>query len=211
MRYFLSLLSACLFFVLSVNFAYADRYEPVLVPAETPVKAEAIFAGGCFWCMEPPFDKTPGVLETISGYIGGTLKNPTYKQVSTGGTGHYEALKVVYDPAKVTYQELLKVYWRNVDPFDARGQFCDKGTQYLSAIFAANEEEKKLAVASKTELEQKSDKKFVTRILDAAEFYPAETYHQDYYLKNPVRYKYYRFRCGRDQRLQEVWGAPPQH
>ncbi len=166
----------------------------------------AIFAGGCFWCMEPPFDKLDGVISTTSGYTGGTLENPTYKKTSSGKTGHYEAVQIEYDPNKVSYQRLLDVYWMNVDPFDARGQFCDKGPQYRAAVFTRNEKEKELATKSKQVLQEKLKGKatIVTEILPAKEFYPAEDYHQDYYKKNPVRYKYYRFGCGRDKRLKQV-------
>ena len=166
----------------------------------------AVFAGGCFWCMEPPYDKLDGVLETTSGYSGGKVKNPTYEQVSGGGTGHAEVVQVKYDANKISYAQLLDVFWSNVDPFDAGGQFCDRGDQYRSAIFYANDEEKQLAEASKSAAEQKLGKKIVTEIVPAATFYPAERYHQNYYERNPVRYKYYRYRCGRDQRLEEVWG-----
>ena len=171
--------------------------------AETAV---ATFAGGCFWCMEPPYDKLDGVISTTSGYTGGHLDNPTYKQVSSGKTGHYEAVQVEYDPARVSYQELLDVFWINVDPFDSRGQFCDKGPQYRAAIFVQNDEEEKLARLSKQALEGKTGKglQVVTEILPTSTFYPAEEYHQDYYQKNPVRYNYYRFACGRDQRLEDV-------
>lgn len=166
----------------------------------------AVFAGGCFWCMEPPYDKLDGVLETTSGYSGGKVKNPTYEQVSGGGTGHAEVVQVKYDANQISYAELLNVFWPNVDPFDAGGQFCDRGDQYRSAIFYANDEEKQLAEASKAAAERKLGKKIVTEIVPAATFYPAERYHQNYYERNPVRYKYYRYRCGRDQRLEEVWG-----
>lgn len=166
----------------------------------------AIFAGGCFWCMEGPFDKLDGVVSTTSGYTGGHTENPTYKMTSSGTTGHYEAVQIEYDPDKVSYQKLLDVYWMNVDPFDARGQFCDKGPQYRAAIFTMNENEKELATKSKDVLQKKLNGKatIVTEILPAKKFYPAEDYHQDYYKKNPVRYKYYRFGCGRDGRLKEV-------
>lgn len=166
----------------------------------------AIFAGGCFWCMEGPFDKLDGVISTISGYTGGHTENPTYEQTSSGRTGHYEAVQIEYDPAKVSYQKLLDVYWKNVDPFDARGQFCDKGPQYRAAIFTKNETEKELADNSKAALEGKLKNKamVVTEILPAKKFYAAEDYHQDYYIKNPIRYKYYRYACGRDERLEEV-------
>jgi peptide-methionine (S)-S-oxide reductase len=171
--------------------------------------ATATFAGGCFWCMEPPFDKLDGVVATTSGYTGGQTVNPTYEQVSAGGTGHAESVQVAYDPAKVSYETLLDVFWHNIDPLTANAQFCDHGTQYRSAIFYGNEEERRLAEASKAALEQSGRFKgrpIVTEIVPASTFYPAEEYHQDYYLKNPVRYHYYRYRCGRDQRLQELWG-----
>lgn len=166
----------------------------------------AVFAGGCFWCMEKPFDRLNGVLKTTSGYTGGTVRNPSYEQVSAGNTGHYEALRVTYDPEKVSYEELLATFWPNIDPFDANGQFCDKGKQYRAAIFYGNEEEKKLAEASKKKRQEKLEFDIATEILPASTFYPAEEYHQDYYLKNPVKYKYYRWRCGRDARLEQVWG-----
>ena len=177
--------------------------------ADRPGLATAIFAGGCFWCMEPPFDKLDGVVATTSGYIGGTTPRPTYEQVSAGGTGHAEAVKVTYDPAKVSYEKLLSVFWRNVDPITANAQFCDHGDQYRSAIFYGNEAEKRLAEASKAALEQSGRfaKPIVTQIVAATPFTAAEEYHQDYYLKNPIRYKFYRTRCGRDQRLHELWGA----
>ncbi|MEP2827492.1 peptide-methionine (S)-S-oxide reductase MsrA [Parvibaculum sp.] len=170
-------------------------------------RATAIFAGGCFWCMEPPFDKTEGVISTTSGYIGGTLDNPTYEQVSAGGTGHAEAVKIVYDPSKVRYDELLHLFWRNVDPLRKDAQFCDTGHQYRSAIFYLDDEQKKLAEESKQELEKSGrfSQPVVTEIAKAGPFYPAEKYHQDYYLKNPNRYAFYRWNCGRDQRLEQLW------
>ncbi|MCO1334643.1 peptide-methionine (S)-S-oxide reductase MsrA [Microbulbifer sp. OS29] len=166
----------------------------------------AIFAGGCFWCMEPPFDKVDGVLETTSGYSGGHVKDPTYEQVSAGGTGHAEVVQVKYDANKVSYANLLDIFWHNVDPFDAGGQFCDRGDQYRAEIFYGSEEEKALAENSKKKIEAELGKKVVTQVKPAAIFYPAEAYHQDYYQRNPLRYKYYRYRCGRDERLEEVWG-----
>ncbi|WP_444934058.1 peptide-methionine (S)-S-oxide reductase MsrA [Microbulbifer sp. JTAC008] len=169
----------------------------------------AIFAGGCFWCMEPPFDKVDGVLETTSGYSGGHVKNPTYEQVSSGGTGHAEVVQVKYDANKVSYSDLLDIFWHNVDPFDSGGQFCDRGDQYRAEIFYGNQEEKVLAEESKKKVEAELGKKVVTQIKPAATFYPAEAYHQDYYQRNPLRYKYYRYRCGRDKRLEEVWGKAP--
>lgn len=166
----------------------------------------AIFAGGCFWCMEGPFDELDGVISTTSGYTGGHLKNPTYKQTSSGTTGHYEAVQIEYDSSKISYQQLLDVYWKNIDPFDARGQFCDKGPQYRAAIFTSNDKEKELAVKSKSALQAKLKNRatVVTEILPAKKFYAAEDYHQDYYIKNPVRYKYYRYGCGRDNRLEKI-------
>lgn len=177
-------------------------------------EAEAIFAGGCFWCMEGPFDDLDGVKSTTSGYTGGHLENPTYKQVSAGSSGHAEALRVVYDPKKVSYDKLLEVFWVNVDPTDAGGQFCDRGNQYRSEIFVVDDAQRSAAEASLTKLKQ--DKPFkqpiVTTISDASTFYPAEHYHQDYYQKNPLRYRYYRYACGRDARLEEVWGdLAPSH
>ncbi|MDH3407631.1 MAG: peptide-methionine (S)-S-oxide reductase MsrA, partial [Gammaproteobacteria bacterium] len=168
--------------------------------------ATAVFAGGCFWCMEPPYDKLPGVAATTSGYSGGQLVNPTYEQVSAGGTGHIEVIQVTYDPKQVSYEKLLEVFWRNVDPLDKGGQFCDRGSTYTTAIFYQNEEQKKLAEQSKIEIEKKLGKSVVTAIRPAATFYAAEDYHQDYYNKNPLRYKYYRYSCGRDQRLEQLWG-----
>jgi peptide-methionine (S)-S-oxide reductase len=173
-----------------------------------PEQATAIFAGGCFWCMEPPYDKLDGVISTTSGYIGGLTPNPTYEQVSGGFTGHAEAVRVVYDPAKLDYQELVDVFWVNVDPTQADGQFCDHGDQYRTAIFYLDDEQKRIAEQSRAALEK--DKPFegeiVTEIAPATVFYPAEGYHQDYYQTNPLRYKYYRWACGRDQRLSELWG-----
>ena len=166
----------------------------------------AVFAGGCFWCMEPPYDKTDGVIATVSGYSGGRTENPTYYEVSSGTTGHLEVLRVEYDPAKVSYEELLEIFWRNIDPLDPRGQFCDKGEQYMSAIFVRNDEERKAAEASKAAVEAKLGQASTTKILPAAKFYPAEDYHQDYYKKNPMRYKLYRWNCGRDSRLKQLWG-----
>ncbi len=170
--------------------------------------AKATFAGGCFWCMEPPFDKLDGVISTTSGYIGGKTSSPTYEQVSAGGTGHAEVVQVVYDPNKVSYEKLLEVFWRNIDPADAGGQFCDKGDQYRSGIFFHSAEQQRLAEQSKAALEQTKAFKFTTGIVAATGFYAAEEYHQDYYKKNPVRYKFYRWRCGRDQRLEKLWGKP---
>ena len=170
---------------------------------------KATFAGGCFWCMEPPYDKLPGVISTTSGYMGGKTRNPTYEQVSSGTTGHAEVVQVEYEPAKVSYQQLLDVFWRNVDPTQRDGQFCDHGTQYRSAIFYHTPEQQKLALASKAALDKKKPFKgeIVTEITSAGEFYRAEEYHQDFYRKNPTRYKIYSTGCGRDARLQALWGA----
>lgn len=176
--------------------------------ASRDAAATAIFAGGCFWCMEKPFDELPGVIDTTSGYTGGSVANPSYEQVSAGGTGHFEAVKVTYNASRVSYEELLDVFWRNIDPVDSRGQFCDKGSQYRSAIFYTNEEQQAVAVDSKAELANSGqfEQEVATEILVASEFYPAEEYHQDYYETHPMRYKIYRFGCGRDQRLAEIWG-----
>ena len=168
----------------------------------------ATFAGGCFWCMEPPFDKLDGVISTVSGYTGGRTVDPTYEGVSSGTTGHAESLQVTYDPSKVGFEKLLDVFWRNIDPLASDRQFCDIGQQYRSAIFYHDEEQKRLAEASKRALEQSGRFKqpIATQIVAARPFYPAEEYHQDYYKKNPIRYKFYRYNCGRDQRLKELWG-----
>ncbi len=169
----------------------------------------ATFAGGCFWCMEPPFDKLDGVLSTTSGYTGGHTEKPTYKQVSSGKTGHIEVVQIEYDANKISFSDLLKVYWKNIDPTRSDGQFCDRGEQYRPAIFYHNPEQKNLALESNRML--MDNKPFPdmlkVEILKAATFYPAEEYHQDYYLKNPIRYRYYRYSCGRDKRLEEVWGV----
>ena len=175
--------------------------------ATKPLKT-AVFAGGCFWCMQSDFDKVPGVVKTVVGYTGGSVSDPTYEQVSQGGTGHFEAIQVTYDPNKTNYKKLLQDFWHNVDPTDARGQFCDKGDQYRSAIFYADTNQKKLATSSKQQLVQSGRfNNIATLILPQSTFYPAETYHQDYYQKNPVRYKFYRYTCGRDKRLAQVWGT----
>jgi len=177
--------------------------------AQAPKTAKAVFAGGCFWCVESDFDKVPGVLATTSGYTGGKLANPTYEQVSSKGTGHYEAVEIVYDPARVSYEQLVEHFWRTIDPTDASGQFCDKGPPYRTAIFALDAAQLAAAQASKAALEKNKPfaEPVVTPVLMAAPFYPAEAYHQDYYKKNPVRYTYYRTSCGRDARLKQLWGA----
>lgn len=188
-------LIACLMTASSVT--YADK---------------AIFAGGCFWCVESDFEKLEGVQEAVSGFTGGSLKNPTY---NGNHQGHYEAVEVTYDPAIVSYEQLLDYFWHHIDPFDARGQFCDKGFSYLSAIFVSNAKERELAEKSKQKvIEQFPQQTVVTPILDASTFYPIagdESYHQDYYKNYPFRYKYYRWNCGRDQRVQEIWGEKEAH
>ena len=175
--------------------------------AEKPAAAKATFAGGCFWCVEEAFDKVPGVLATISGYTGGKTKSPTYEQVSGGRTGHTEAVQVEYDPKRVSYEKLLDVFWRNIDPTQRDAQFCDHGSQYRSGIFYHDDEQRKLAEASKAALMKNKPFKgeIVTEVTRASEFYAAEDYHQDYYQKNPVRYKFYKTGCGREARLKELW------
>ena len=174
---------------------------------------KATFAGGCFWCMEHPFDEIPGVVSVTSGYTGGTKKNPSYEEVSAGGTGHAEAIQVIYDPARVSYEKLLNVFWHNIDPTAKDRQFCDSGNQYRSEIYYHNEAQHRVALQSKALLEKNKTFKdpVVTEIVQAADFYPAEDYHQDYYRKNPIRYKFYRYRCGRDERLKELWGDQAGH
>jgi len=170
--------------------------------------ATATFAGGCFWCMEPAFDKLKGVLSVLPGYTGGSKKDPTYEEVSSGSTGHAESVQIVYDPSKISYSDLLTVFWHNIDPTVKDRQFCDVGNQYRSAIFYHDEEQKELAEASKKALEESKRFKgpIYTEIVPASTFYPAEEYHRQYYKKNPVRYKFYRWNCGRDARLKELWG-----
>lgn len=171
-------------------------------------EAVAIFAGGCFWCVESDFDKVPGVTRTISGYIGGTVDKPTYKQVSAGGTGHREAVQISYDPTIVSYEQLLEAFWHSVDPTDAGGQFCDRGFVYSTAIYATSDEQLRLALESKAALEAEGRLKqpVVTEIVAAGRFFPAEDYHQNFYKKSPVRYKVYRYSCGRNARIEELWG-----
>jgi len=179
----------------------------------TPVRAAengrqvAIFAGGCFWCVESDFDKVPGVISTTSGYIGGSSATANYKTVSNGGTGHREAVKIVYDPKKVSYKKLLHVFWRSVDPTDNGGQFCDRGESYKTGIYATSDTQQKIALASKKEAAKSLGKTIVTPVVTAAKFYSAEGYHQNYYKKNPVRYKIYRYGCGRDARIKSLWGS----
>lgn len=185
--------------------------------AETKISAEsangattarAIFAGGCFWCMEAPFDVLPGVISTTSGYLNGQKKDPTYQEVSAGTTGHTEGVEVVYDPKKISYEKLLETFWLNIDPTTANKQFCDSGSQYRSGIYFVDAAQEKAARDSKAVLDKSKPFKeaIQTEIVAAAKFYPAEDYHQDYYKKNPIRYKYYRNGCGRDARLKQIWG-----
>jgi peptide-methionine (S)-S-oxide reductase len=178
--------------------------------AAAPPLAKATFAGGCFWCMVHPFDSVKGVVKVTSGYTGGTTRNPTYEEVSSGRTGHRESVQVLYDPRQVRYQQLLDIYWRNVDPTNREGQFCDYGEQYKSAIYYHDAEQKQLAEQSKKAVEAKLQRVY-TDILPASDFWPAEEYHQNYYKKNPVRYKFYRFNCGRDQKLESLWGNAAAH
>jgi peptide-methionine (S)-S-oxide reductase len=203
------LLSAGFAFATTTTVTQAQPAKPVAAPATaTAAASRIVFAGGCFWCMEPPFDALPGVISTISGYIGGNRKDPTYQQVSSGSTGHTEAVEITFDPAKVSVEKLLDVFWHNIDPTEKDGQFCDHGTQYRTGIFYVDETQKKAAEASRAALEKNKPFKgaIVTEITAATQFYPAEDYHQDYYLKNPARYKFYRSGCGRDVRLKQLWG-----
>jgi peptide-methionine (S)-S-oxide reductase len=172
-----------------------------------PGRAIATFAGGCFWCVEADFDKLPGVISTTSGYTGGTLANPDYRQVSAGGSGHAEAVEVVYDPRQVSFEQLLDYFWRQVDPLAKNRQFCDVGDQYRTAIFVHNDEQRRLAEAAKKTIAARLKQPVHTEIAPAGPFYKAEDYHQDYYLKNPAKYKFYRWNCGRDQRLEQLWGS----
>jgi peptide-methionine (S)-S-oxide reductase len=194
-------------------FAASAGAEQGATAAPEDGHAVATFAGGCFWCMEPPYDELDGVLATISGYSGGTTVDPTYQDVVRGGTGHAEVVQVTYDPARVTYEQLLEVFWRNVDPLDPGGQFCDRGDSYRTGILVHDEEQRRLAEQSKQALADSGrfERPIVTEITKAGRFYPAEDYHQDYYVKNPIRYKYYRWNCGRDQRLEQLWGADQTH
>ena len=169
--------------------------------------ARAVFAGGCFWSVELLFDKVDGVVSTVSGFTGGTKKNPTYDEVVAGATGHAEAVQVTYDPKKISYEKLLDVFWRNIDPLTPDGQFCDFGDQYRTAIFYNDEAQKRLAEKSKKALQGRFKQPIVTEIVAASKFYPAEDYHQDFHLRNPVRYQLYRAGCGRDRRLEEIWGS----
>ncbi|MEO8033355.1 MAG: peptide-methionine (S)-S-oxide reductase MsrA [Acidobacteriota bacterium] len=190
--------------------AFGATHGPTAAtPQARGALVKATFAGGCFWCMEPPFERMKGVVSVTSGYTGGRNVGPTYEQVSSGATGHYESVEVLYDPRQVSYGQLLDVFWHNVDPTNDHGQFCDEGGQYRTAIFFHDGEQKQLAEASKTALQKRMT--VVTNIIPAGPFYAAEEYHQDYYKKNPVRYRFYRFNCGRDHRLAQIWGSAPAH
>ena len=206
--------SRVLLFNLLLLFAATGISVAETKPVHTGANLEqATFAGGCFWCMEAPFDKLPGVVSVTVGYTGGQVKNPTYAQVSAGGTGHAESVQIGYDPAKIGYDKLLEVFWRNIDPTVKDRQFCDVGHQYRSAIFFHSPEQQAVAFRSRAALEK--SKPFaapvITEIVPASEFYPAEEYHQHYYKKNPIRYTYYRSSCGRDRRLKELWGSAAGH
>ncbi|MGE0038007.1 MAG: peptide-methionine (S)-S-oxide reductase MsrA [Xanthobacteraceae bacterium] len=191
------------FFLAMIVAASTGAFAQSSTPAQTE---KAVFAGGCFWCTEADFDKVPGVISTTSGYINGRTPNPTYEQVSRGGTGHAEAVEVVFDPAKVSYEKLLDVFWHNVDPLAKDYQFCDHGDQYRSAIFYLGDAQRQLAEKSKAAVQARFKEPVQTEIAAAGTFYKAEDYHQDYHTKNPLRYKFYRFNCGRDARLQQLWG-----
>lgn len=206
MRVRISTLIMTVFILCAVAGTAWSQGEHVRQPENKPEKA--IFAGGCFWCMEHPFDELPGVISVTSGYTGGITRNPTYEEVSAGGTGHAEAVQIVYDPAKIRYDKLLSIFWHNIDPTVKDRQFCDTGNQYRSAIFYTSEEQSRQALQSKEALEKSKPfrEKIATEITKAGEFYPAEEYHQKYYKKNPIRYKYYRTSCGRDRRLKDLWG-----
>jgi peptide-methionine (S)-S-oxide reductase len=209
----LARVSATLGILLSLSSAILAAAESPKAPAPLPTRTAgqqiAVFAGGCFWCMEPPFDALPGVLATTSGYTGGKVANPTYEQVSYDETGHAEAVQILFDPAQISYEKLLEVFWHNIDPTAFDAQFCDLGHQYRSEIFYQDEAQHAAATASRDALVKAKPfaGAIVTRLSQAGTFYPAENYHQDYYKKNPVRYKFYRYNCGRDQRLQELWGT----
>jgi peptide-methionine (S)-S-oxide reductase len=200
----LSVLTVAIFLIGAWNLQSTSQ-----VAADATV-GKAYFAGGCFWCMEEAFEKVEGVLSATSGYMGGKVANPSYEEVSAGRTGHAESVEVVYDPAKVSYQKLLDAFWRNVDPLTPNAQFCDHGSQYRSAVFFQTDGEKRVAEATKQAIEQSKRFKepIVTQIVMASQFYPAEDYHQDFYKKNPIRYKFYKYNCGRAQRLEELWGKP---
>jgi len=195
---------------LAILFIGTLSVQTISQAAANATQGKAYFAGGCFWCMEEVFENVEGVLSVTSGYMGGTVARPSYEEVSAGRTGHAESVEVVYDPTKVSYQKLLDAFWLNVDPITPNAQFCDHGSQYRSAIFFQTDEEKRTSETSKQTIEQSSRFKdqIVTQIVMASQFYPAEEYHQDFYKKNPIRYKFYKYNCGRAQRLETLWGKP---
>lgn len=182
--------------LIGVSVAQADEH-----------RGTAVFAGGCFWCMEKPFDEMEGVMSTTAGFAGGSVENPTYEEVTRGGTGHLEVVQVAYDPSRVSYEELLYVFWRNVDPFDSGGQFCDRGDSYRTAIFYNSPEQARMARRSAGDVRNRFGREVATEFRELQHFYPAEDYHQNYYARNPIRYTFYRSACGRDARLREIWGA----
>lgn len=196
-------------FVIAFLLLVSCRGESRTPAVRPPGLATAVFAGGCFWCMEPAFETVKGVVSATSGYTGGRTVNPTYEAVSYDNTGHYEAVQILYDPRQVTYAQLLEVFWHNIDPANGNGQFCDEGPQYRSAIFYADESERRLAEQTRQRIAAGRHLVVATGILPASRFYPAEEYHQDFYRKHPVRYKFYRFNCGRDHRLEQLWGSRP--
>ncbi|PSJ22073.1 peptide-methionine (S)-S-oxide reductase [Halomonas sp. ND22Bw] len=192
--------------LLATAFAGPATAESDSTAIDGPAKESAVFGGGCFWCVEEAYDKVEGVVATTSGFAGGELENPSYEQVSSGDTDHIEVVKVEYDPERVDYRTLLYVFWRNIDPFAVNRQFCDRGRPYQSAIFPENADQRALAEATRDAMAERFGREIGVEILDFTAFYPAETYHQDYYDKNPVRYNFYKSACGREDRLQEVWG-----
>ena len=200
----LSVLSIAILFIGTLS------VQAISQAAANATQGKAYFAGGCFWCMEEVFENVEGVLSVTSGYMGGAVARPSYEEVSAGRTGHAESVEVVYDPAKVSYQKLLDAFWMNVDPITPNAQFCDHGSQYRAAIFFQTDEEKRTSEISKRAIEQSSrfNDQIVTQIVMASQFYPAEEYHQDFYKKNPIRYKFYKYNCGRAQRLETLWGKP---
>ncbi|HLB42339.1 MAG TPA: peptide-methionine (S)-S-oxide reductase MsrA [Gammaproteobacteria bacterium] len=199
MNFFKRIVSFCVSTILLL-------FSSVSLSEQTPEAIMAIFAGGCFWCMQADFDKVPGVIQTVVGYTGGYTINPNYTQVSSGVTGHYEAIQVIYDPAKISYEQLLDIFWHNIDPTNSTGQFCDEGQQYKAVIFYSNVDQEKLAFISRQQLiKSRHFSNVATEILPATIFYPAEKYHQKFYKKNPIRYHFYRYYCGRDQRLRKLW------
>lgn len=210
-RSLLSLLVVLLTACSSASTSAQSNGHTPRAPALSEGQAEAVFAGGCFWCMEHPFERLDGVASVTSGYIGGRVEGPSYEQVSRGGTGHAEAVRVVYDPDVVSYDRLLEVFWHNVDPTQRDGQFCDHGDQYRTAIFPVNDAQRRAAEASLARIRRQLDRPIATRIEPSAPFWVAEDYHQDFYRTHPVRYRTYRSGCGRDRRLQEIWGDAAGH